>query len=168
MNQMTVDFPITPGMNLRAGVDIVRVERIRAAVRRRGAGFMRRVWTPGELSYCKKDDGWSYESLAARFAAKEAVAKALGTGLWGTEGVTFLDIEVYRDIEFDSQSESGAASRGESKYVGPSRLRLSGKARARYLALNGSSAGISLSHDGEYAVAFCVIEIEHDGKRVKT
>ncbi len=165
---MTIDFPITPEMNLRVGVDIVRVERIRTAVRRRGAGFMRRIWTPDELSYCKNDDDWNYESLTARYAAKEAVAKALGTGLWGPEGVTFLDIEVYRDIEVDPRNEAERTSRGEPKYVGPSHLRLSGKARARYLALNGSSAGISLSHDGEYAVAFCVIEIEHDGMRIKT
>ncbi|MBX3002168.1 MAG: holo-ACP synthase, partial [Caldilineaceae bacterium] len=63
---------------LRTGVDIIEIERIAQAVDQHGQRFLSRVYTPQELSYCGK----RIASLAARFAAKEAIAKALGTGVW--------------------------------------------------------------------------------------
>lgn len=73
------------------GVDTVAIARIEALWRRGGDRFLRRVYTPEEVRYClaRARPG---ESLAARFAAKEAVMKCLGTG-WG-DGVGFLQIEV--------------------------------------------------------------------------
>ena len=64
------------------GVDFIRIDRIKQAVERRGNKFVRRVFTAVELTDCLTQSGsWRWPSLAARFAAKEAVAKALGRGL---------------------------------------------------------------------------------------
>lgn len=76
------------------GIDLVEVPRIRELLERHGQRFKERTFTAGEIAYCDScaDPAMHY---AARFAAKEAVAKALGTGLWA-EGVVWTDIEVVR------------------------------------------------------------------------
>ena len=80
-------------MIVGTGVDIAEVERIQAAVERFGDRFLRRVFTPAEVRYCMAKPN-SAERLAARFAAKEAGMKAIGTGL--RYGVTWQDVEVVR------------------------------------------------------------------------
>lgn len=118
-------------MNLRTGVDLCEISRLREAVERRGERLLARVFTPAEREQC----GENYASLAARFAAKEAVGKALGTGLGP---VAFTDIEVVR---------------GENREP---ILRLHGKALEKANALNLTGWAISLSHTGEYALASIV------------
>jgi holo-[acyl-carrier protein] synthase len=83
-------------MIISLGVDIVEVARIRKAVEdsRFGRRFRDRVFTTHEIQYCEKKQRGRYESYAGRFAAKEAVMKALGRG-WGGK-VRWLDIEVAR------------------------------------------------------------------------
>lgn len=83
-------------MIVSVGVDIVEVERIRKAVgdSRFGRRFRDRVFTVNEIQYCEQKQRGRYESYAGRFAAKEAVMKALGQG-WGGK-VRWLDIEVAR------------------------------------------------------------------------
>ena len=83
-------------MIIGVGVDLVEVERIRAALEdlRIGQRFRDRVYTREEIAYCEKKQRGRYESYAGRFAAKEAVMKALGRG-WGAR-VRWLDIEVAR------------------------------------------------------------------------
>jgi len=83
-------------MIVSVGVDIVEVERIRKAVddTRFGERLRDRVFTANEINYCEKKRRGRYESYAGRFAAKEAVMKALGRG-WGSK-VRWLDIEVTR------------------------------------------------------------------------
>jgi holo-[acyl-carrier protein] synthase len=83
-------------MVVSIGIDMVEVERIRRALEdpRIGRRFRDRVFTEKEIRYCEKKRRGSYESYAGRFAAKEAVMKALGTG-WGAK-VRWLDIEVTR------------------------------------------------------------------------
>ena len=76
------------------GVDIAEVRRIQAAIERRGAPFLRRVFTPMEIEYCERFKN-KFERYAGRFAAKEATMKALGTG-W-SRGVRWVDIEVVRE-----------------------------------------------------------------------
>src|SRR5260370_23084465 len=80
-------------MIVGTGVDIAEVARIRAAVDRFGARFLKRVFTPDEVRYCLSKIN-AAERLAARFAAKEAGMKAIGTGL--RHGVTWQDVEVVR------------------------------------------------------------------------
>ncbi len=120
---------------LRTGVDLIEIERVRAAVGQHGERFLQRVYTAAEIECCRG----RIESLAARFAAKEAVAKTLGTGLW-RNGVTWTDIEVLKE-------ESGAPS-----------LRLHGAAAARAAELGLDTWAISLSHDRTQAIAFVVAQ----------
>jgi holo-[acyl-carrier protein] synthase len=79
----------------RIGIDLVEVSRIREMLEKHGPRFKERNFTSGEIAYCDScaDPAMHY---AARFAAKEAAAKALGTGLWN-EGVNWTDIEVTRE-----------------------------------------------------------------------
>ena len=83
-------------MIISTGVDLAEVDRIQAALEdpRSGRRFRERVFTANEISYCEKKRRGKYESYAGRFAAKEAVMKALGRG-WGAK-VRWLDIEVAR------------------------------------------------------------------------
>jgi len=74
---------------IRVGVDMIELERIERLLERYGARFLERVYTPSEIAYCQG----RISSLAARWAAKEAVSKALGTG-W--RGIYWKDIEVVR------------------------------------------------------------------------
>lgn len=80
-------------MIVGTGIDLVDIERIRNSVNRFGERFLNRVYTQAEQAYCLRKKN-AAESLAARFAAKEAAAKALGTGI--SQGVTWLEIEVVR------------------------------------------------------------------------
>ncbi len=118
-------------MNLRTGIDLCEISRLREAAERSGERFLARVFTLREREEC----GENYASLAARFAAKEAVAKALGTGLGP---VAFTDIEI---------------TRGENREP---ILHLRGKALEKANELNLTEWAISLSHTQEYALASVV------------
>ena len=118
---------------LTTGVDIIEISRMRRILERYGQRFLDRIYTPGEIDYCR----WRPPNLAARFAAKEATMKALGTGV---RGVGWKDIEVVRH-------ESGAPA-----------IRLHGRAEQRAQRLGLREIAISLSHSREYAVAFVVIQ----------
>ena len=124
-------------MILGTGVDIAEVPRIRHSIERFGDRFLHRVFTEGEIRYCEAKAG-RFESYAARFAAKEAGMKALGTG-W-SHGVRWRDIEVVRPkgqrptIEFHGQAASIAARLG-----------------AKNIAL-------SLTHTADQALAHVILE----------
>ena len=115
--------------NLATGVDLIEVSRIAMAVERHGERFLKRIYTHRELSLI----GGKIESLAGRFAAKEAVAKALGSGIGE---VSWLEIEVLRD-----------------EHKRPE-VHLHGNA-ARLAEEKGLKVwSLSLSHTAEFAVAF--------------
>ena len=105
-------------MIIGTGVDLAEVDRIRAALEhpRTGRRFRDRVFTEKEIAYCEKKRRGKYESYAGRFAAKEAVMKALGRG-WGAK-VRWLDIEVARarsgkpEIVLHDKTAQLAAERG--------------------------------------------------------
>jgi holo-[acyl-carrier protein] synthase len=120
---------------LTTGVDIIKISRVRRVLEHYGQRFLERVYTPGEIGYCRG----RAPNLAARFAAKEATMKALGTGV---RGVGWQDIEVVRQ-------ESGAPS-----------IRLHARAKARAQRLGVREVSLSLSHSQEYAVAFVVIQCQ--------
>ena len=127
-------------MRIACGTDITIISRLRSAVEKSADTFLEKIFTSEELAYCsRKSDCGYYASLAARFAAKEAVAKALGTGI-GPKGVSFKDIEICRH-------ESG------EPYVS-----FHNKTKEYFLELGGVSVSISLSHDGDQAIAFCVMQ----------
>ena len=120
---------------MRVGIDMVRIAEVREAVERHGDAYLARVFTADEVGYCRSLGAGLWDSLAARFAAKEAAAKALDVG----DGVfDWWEVEVVR-------SHSGACA-----------LQLHGRAqrRARRSGLSGWS--VSLTHEGEYAAAVVV------------
>ena len=124
-------------MILGTGVDITEVERIADAMERFGQRFLNRVFTPGEIEYCHSKKNIA-ERLAARFAAKEAAMKAIGTGL--RRGVTWHDVEVTR--------EPG----------GRPTLLLTGKAREFANRMGVQRSAISLSHTEQWAIAQVILE----------
>jgi len=125
-------------MIIGIGIDIVRIDRIRAAVQRHGDRFVRRVFTPGEKEQCMAKSR-PYESLAARFAVKEAAFKALGMG-WDECG-GFTSVEVLND---DGGRPHMVFHRGAKTFVE---------------SLSVKNALVSLAHESDTAAAVVVLEI---------
>lgn len=117
--------------DIEIGVDIVEVPRIQAAVERWKGRFEERIYTESERRYCRSK-ACPYPSYAARFAAKEAAMKALGTG-WNH--VDWKEIEVVRGAQ------------------GKPTLQFYGRARERFQAMGGREVRLSLSHTEQYAIA---------------
>ncbi len=118
-------------MKLSAGIDLIETERIAKSIQRHGARFLQRIYTQRELDDCSG----RHESLAARWAAKEAVAKALGCGIGD---VSWQEIEIQR-------SESGAPV-----------LKLYGAAKSLAAKQGIESWTVSLSHSRSHAIAMVV------------
>jgi holo-[acyl-carrier protein] synthase len=131
-----VILPQGSGQALSVGVDVIELDRIRRAVQRHGERFLSRIYTPGELA-CYRD---RLPELAVRFAAKEAVSKALGVGLnhISAQGIGWREVEVLSDP------------------LGKPIVYLSGRAGDLAEAQGLNRWAISLSHSRDYAVAFVV------------
>lgn len=118
------------------GVDIIEIERIKEAVEKYGDGFLGKVFTEKEINYCSRRRVLRYPELAVRFAAKEAYAKAIGTGIAGfgrnNHGMKWKDIEVVNN--------------SHGKPLLSIKEKLSEKAH------------LSLSHSRDYAVASVYVE----------
>src|SRR6478736_5438722 len=110
------------------GIDIIKVDRIAAALDKFGARFSKRVLTPEEQGYVRDRP----ETLAGRWAAKEAVSKVLGLGV---RGIGWREIEI------------------ERLPTGQPAVRLHGRAAARAQQLGMDRVAVSISHESEYAVA---------------
>ena len=82
-------------MVLGLGSDLIEIGRIAESIRRYGDRFLERIFTAGEIAFCRRKKQGAAESFAARFAAKEAAAKALGTGI--SRGIGWREIEVRRE-----------------------------------------------------------------------
>lgn len=119
------------------GVDIVEIERFREVLQRQQERFVRRVFTEGEQEYCRAHRD-AVPHFAARFAAKEALFKALGTG-WA-KGVSWRDAEVVREA------------------MKAPVLALHGQAEKLSMTLGARATHLSLSHSRGFAVAVVVIE----------
>lgn len=119
------------------GVDIAETSRIQGSLERHGERFAKKVFTPAEIAYCEKFKNRA-ERYAARFAAKEAAFKALGTG-W-REGVRWLDVEV-------THQPSGKPE-----------LILSGRAQEVARGLRITRMSVSISHSDRYVVALVIFE----------
>ena len=115
------------------GIDIVEVKRVKRLVDRWGDRFLHRVFTPWEIAYCKSKSS-PEQSLAARFAAKEAILKAIGTGL--SQGIRWTSMEIVND-------KNGAPSVKLGK-------RIKDKIKNKKIL-------ISMSHTKEYAVAQAIL-----------
>jgi holo-[acyl-carrier protein] synthase len=122
---------------LGVGTDLIEIGRIEASIGRYGERFLHKIFTPGEIAYCLRKKRPA-ESFAARFAAKEAGAKALGTGI--SRGVSWMEMEVWR-------------LPGQRPI-----LHWSGRAAELMRALGGSRTSLSLTHAREMAMAVVVLE----------
>ena len=120
------------------GIDIIEIERIVAAIERGGDAFIRRVYTDAEIAQSESRNQAKYTYYAGRWAAKEALAKALGCGIG--EKCSFSDIEILTQA-------SGAP-----------RLTLSGKTQEFCENNIGKYLHVSISHEKNYAVAIVTIE----------
>ena len=119
------------------GVDIVDIARIQALLDRYGDRFLRRVYTEKETEYAMKGANTA-ERLAGRFAVKESVMKALGTGK--TQGILWRDVETLRGR------------------FGKPEVRLHGQAVKWAKFRDGGAVHVSITHDGGKAVAFVILE----------
>jgi holo-[acyl-carrier protein] synthase len=117
------------------GLDATDIDRIAQAIRRYGDRFLGRIFTPGEIAYAMRRRNPA-PHFAARFAAKEAAMKALGTG--HSRGVLWQDIEVFR---------AG----------GPPQLRFHAGAARRLEAMRGTSALLTITHSETLALAHVVL-----------
>jgi holo-[acyl-carrier protein] synthase len=124
-------------MSVCCGTDMVEVERIKKAIETHGERFLSKIFTNSEIEYCERKKSNKWLSFAARFAAKESVAKALGTGF--ANGVNPSDIEILI-------CESGKPE-----------VQLSNGALTRFNMLNGEDISVSLSHTDTHAIAMVVI-----------
>ena len=124
-------------MIIGTGIDIAEVPRIAQAIERFGERFLRRIFTEGEIRYCDSKAN-RVERYAARFAAKEAAMKALGTG-WN-HGVRWRDCEIVR-------SPGGRPT-----------LKFHGKAAEFAAKLGTKNIALSLTHTNEQAMAQVILE----------
>jgi holo-[acyl-carrier protein] synthase len=122
---------------LGTGIDLAEVDRIREAILRHGDRFTGRIYTPGEIAYVHRKAN-KYERFAARFAAKEAGMKAIGTG-W-RRGVTWHDFEVANLI------------------TGRPTLHLHGVAAEVARQMGVRNIALSLTHTAQYGMAFVILE----------
>lgn len=125
-------------MAIYCGVDIIEIDRVKQSFETIGDNFRDRVFTQAEIAYCESRKAARFESYAARFAAKEAVSKAFGTGIGD---VGWKDIEILND------------DKGKPYVV------LSERARGIFDKMKGLGISLSLSHCKSYAVAFAVLEV---------
>ncbi len=123
-------------MNVGIGIDLVKNDRIKNAVEKWNQRFLNRVFTPSERDYAfsKKTP---YPHLAARFALKEAVMKALGRGLGSGPR--------WKEISVTNRREAGRST--------PPELKITGKTRELMESLGFSETRFSLSHDTDYSIA---------------
>jgi holo-[acyl-carrier protein] synthase len=117
------------------GLDATEISRIASAIERYGEHFIRRIFTPGEIAYCRAKRDFA-ASFAARFAAKEATMKALGTGC--SRGVYWSTIEVVRRH-------------------GPPGLRFHEGAAAWFAKMGGTSSLLTLTHSRDLAIAHVLL-----------
>jgi holo-[acyl-carrier protein] synthase len=124
-------------MIVGSGIDLVEIERIQHSIDRYGSRFLDRVYTAAEQAYCLRKRK-AAESFAARFAAKEAGAKALGTGI--SFGVNWLEIEVVR-------APGGRPT-----------LQFHGRAAQIAVAMGVARSALSITHTTAHAMASVVLE----------
>ena len=120
-------------MAVQTGIDIVKVSRVRDAVRKSGKRFLNRIFTPREIQICNQKAS-KYLSFAARFAAKEAFFKALQ----GKPSLEFKEVEIKTDR------------------TGQPSISLASKVKKR-LKLSSKKIALSLAHEKEFAIAIVII-----------
>lgn len=122
------------------GIDIVDIDRLGQVLEQHGDHFLNRVFSPDEQAYCLSNPKRCHEHLAGRFAAKEAVLKAIGTG-W-SRGIAWTEVEVVRTA------------------AGRPTVRLTGRALEEAVAVGISGWQLSISHIKTHAIASAIATCE--------
>ena len=131
-------------LELLVGTDIIEINRIKAAIEKSERNhFLEKIFTANEIKYCEGRNAAKYESYAARFAGKEAVSKAFGTGIGAK--AAFNEIEILNDN------------------LGKPYVILHGVAKEYYTKLGSSGISIALSHCKSYAIAYVSIFVNKKG-----
>ena len=125
-------------MQIRQGIDIVSVKRLEAVVRRHGDRFLDRIFTPEERAYCE-EKRYKFEHYAARFAAKEAMMKAME--IRRQNRFRFREIEVRR------------------RPTGKPEIYLSHESRSLFRVSKAAQIELSMAHERNYAVSFVVLTL---------
>ena len=125
-------------MIIGIGIDIVEVSRLQRSVEKHGDRFLHRIFTQEELHYCQSKAN-CYQHFAVRFAAKEALLKAIGTGLRG--GIRWREIEIVNDK------------------LGKPLMSCKGQCDKVLKTLKANCPMVSLSHTKNYGIAFVVLEL---------
>lgn len=120
-------------MKINCGTDIIEVIRIQKAIESLDTQFLNKIYTPFEIAYCKSKNNMQFQHFAARFAAKEAIFKAISKELKNKYEITWTDVEIFNNEE----------GRPCVRFLNNKPKRL-------------EQIDISLSHIKEYAIASCV------------
>lgn len=122
-------------MKIKCGTDIIEVSRIKESIEKLGEKFLNKIYTQKEIEYCLSKNNMKYQHFAARFAAKEAIFKAISSLLKNKYEITWKDVEVLNDEN--------------------------GRPYVHFLNNNYNieQIDISISHLKEYAIATCIVEI---------
>lgn len=122
-------------MKIKCGTDIIEVSRIKESIEKLGEKFLNKIYTKKEIEYCLSKNNMKYQHFAARFAAKEAIFKAISSLLKNKYEITWKDVEVLNDEN--------------------------GRPYVHFLNNNYNieQIDISISHLKEYAIATCIVEI---------
>ena len=126
-------------MKIYCGTDIIEVARIKETINNLKEQFISRIYTDNEIAYCESKSNMKYQHYAARFAAKEAVFKAISPMLKDKYGITWTDIEILND-----ETKRPFVKIIEEKIDGIEQI------------------DISLSHLKEYAIANCIVTVKDD------
>lgn len=137
---MHSDICLRNKIQIQTGIDLADIDRIKKIINRYGNSFLNKVFTDKEIEYCNAKKNSCIQSIAARFSAKEAVLKALGTGL--TQGISLKEIEIINDSS------------------GKPVVNLYGKALEKYENIKAFCIEISLTHCRDYAAAQAAILID--------
>lgn len=122
-------------MKIKCGTDIIEVSRIKESIEKLGEKFLNKIYTKKEIEYCLSKNNMKYQHFAARFAAKEAIFKAISSLLKNKYEIIWTDVEVLNDEN--------------------------GRPYVHFLNnnYNTEQIDISISHLKEYAIATCIVEI---------
>lgn len=122
-------------MKIKCGTDIIEVSRIKESIEKLGDKFLNKIYTQKEIEYCLSKNNMKYQHFAARFAAKEAIFKAISSLIKNKYEITWKDVEVLNDEN--------------------------GRPYVHFLnnIYNIEQIDISISHLKEYAIATCIVEI---------
>lgn len=120
-------------MNIKCGTDIIEIKRIKEDIEKLGEKFLNRIYTKKEIEYCESKKSQKYQSYAVRFAAKEAIYKAISSQLESKHSIEWKKLEILND-------ENGRPV-----------------VQVHYSNLKIDTVDVSLSHCNEYAVATVIV-----------